>query len=212
MDVSEPTRCLTPTLEGPALEVLVRTAGPLAGREVARLARSGSEAGIRLALHRLVAQGVVTAEERGGALLYALNRDHLALPAIVALVGLRDALAERLGALVTAWAEQPIHASLFGSYARRDGDAESDIDVLLIRPSGIAEDAAPWAEQVDDLRERVRRWTGNHCQVYQTDQRGFATHVRTKAGIVQEWLRDSITVCGPNVAALVINARARGRR
>ena len=38
--------------------------------------------------------------------------------------GLRDRIA--------AWPIAPVHASLFGSAARRDGDERSDIDVLVV--------------------------------------------------------------------------------
>lgn len=207
MDVSEPSRCVIPTLEGPVLDVLARTRAPLAGREVARLARAGSEAGVRLALHRLVDQGVVLAHERGGAVFYELNHDHLAFPAIQILVGLRRELLDRLIDLFPTWAVPPLHASLFGSAARRDGDTRSDIDVLLIHADEIDEDSEPWTSQVDDLRERVRRWTGNHCQLYQVDEQGIATHVRRKAGIVPEWARDSITLFGPDVSHFLARRR-----
>lgn len=38
-----------------------------------------------------------------------------------------------------------VHASLFGPFARGDGDASSDIGLLLVRPDGIDEDEQPWA-------------------------------------------------------------------
>lgn len=193
------------------LEVLAHTNTPLAGREVARLTPSGSEAGVRRALHRLVEQGVVFAEERGGAVLYQLNREHLAFPAIAILVGLRRELLDRLGGLFASWAVPPLNASLFGSAARRDGDAHSDIDVLLVRPNGLAEDAEPWASQVDDLRERVRRWTGNHCQIYQVDELGIADHRRRRAGIVREWIHDSITLYGFDLAQFLTRRRVAKR-
>jgi len=48
-------------LEGPVLDVLAHTTRPLTGREIARLARRGSERGVRLVLHRLVDHGLVSA-------------------------------------------------------------------------------------------------------------------------------------------------------
>jgi hypothetical protein len=46
-------------LEGEVLSVLAGTSKPLTGREVARLARRGSDRGLRLALNRLAEQGIV---------------------------------------------------------------------------------------------------------------------------------------------------------
>ena len=203
MDVAEPIRCVIPTLDGQALEVLVSVNRPLTGREIAHLARQGSESGVRRALDRLAQQGVVTAEQRAGAIFYQLNRDHLAYPAVDALTGLRRALLDRLADLLAAWAVQPLHASMFGSAARRDGDARSDIDILLIRPENVNEDSEPWASQVEDLRERIDRWTGNRCQPYQVNLDGIADHVRAGAEIVQSWIRDSITVHGPGISSFL---------
>ncbi|HLI38324.1 MAG TPA: hypothetical protein VKV80_13445 [Streptosporangiaceae bacterium] len=203
MDVAQPIRCVIPTLDGQALEVLSGVSGSLTGREVARLARHGSESGVRRALDRLVQQGVVDAEQRGGAVFYQLNREHLAYPAVEVLAGLRRELLDRLTALLAAWAIPPLHASMFGSAARRDGDARSDIDILLVRPEDIDEDSEPWASQVEDLRERVGRWTGNRCQPYQVDPPGIAAHARVGAGIIQSWLRDAITLHGPGISSFL---------
>jgi hypothetical protein len=58
--------------------VLAHTARPLTGREIVRLARRGSERGVRLVLHRLVDHELVSAQEAGAATLYVLNREHVA--------------------------------------------------------------------------------------------------------------------------------------
>ena len=203
MDVAEPIRSVIPTLEGQVIEVLSQVITPLAGREVWRLTRNGSEAGTRRALYRLTEQGVVQAEPRGGAIFYLLNRDHLAYPAIEILVGLRGRLLDELAALFAEWTVPPLHASLFGSAARRDGDAQSDIDILLIRPGETDEDSEPWASQVDEMRERVTRWTGNRCQPYQVGPEDLAAHVRADASIIHEWITDSITLFGARISAFL---------
>src|SRR6266508_1038245 len=64
VDVAHPIRAVVPTLDGPVLEVLARTTRPLTGREIHRLAETGSPNGVRLALTRLSGQGLVHAEER----------------------------------------------------------------------------------------------------------------------------------------------------
>ena len=59
----------------------------------------------------------------------------------------------------------PVHASVFGSAARGDGDAASDIDVFVVRPATVAEDDATWRGQLDSLADDITRWTGNHAGI-----------------------------------------------
>lgn len=196
MDVALPIRAVIPTLEGPVLVVLARTTRPLTGREIHRLAETGSVNGIRIALGRLTDQGIVTAEERGAAVFYTANREHVAWPAVQMLAELRHTLRERLREQLRTWSRQPLHASLFGSAARGTGDAESDIDILLVRPEGTGGDTPDWAEQVDQLRRQVERWTGNRCHLFQLDLERLGDHARAHDRLIYEWRRDAITLAG----------------
>ena len=212
MDVAHPIRAVIPTLDGPILEVLARTTRPLTGREVHRLSGVGSQSGTRLALERLVDQGVVFAEPRGRAVFYSANREHLAWPAVEDLALLRRALIQRLQDDLRTWSPGPLHASLFGSAARGDGDAHSDIDILLIRPSDVGEDDSPWADQVDLLRERVRAWTGNNCQPFQVDLERLAEHARAGDPLLAAWRRDALKIAGEDLHALLRQVLAPGDR
>lgn len=203
MDVAHPIRVVGPTLDGPALEVLARTNRSLTGREVHQRMAVGSVAGVRLALIRLVEQGLVHADPRSAAIFYSVNRDHLAWPAMAMLVSLREQLLARLRGLFPEWPVHPLHVSLFGSTARGDGDSASDIDILLVRPEDGHADAPPWADQVDDLRKQVLAWTGNNCQPFEVDRDRLAQHVHAGDPIVDEWLRDSVTIFGPDLRVLL---------
>src|SRR3954447_3212721 len=125
MDVAHPYAAVTGGgLEGEVLAVLAGTTKPLTGRQVARLARRGSDRGIRLALQRLAVQGLVDTLDAPPAVLYTLNREHIAAPVALALVELRGALLARLRDAIGSWQVAPLHASLFGSAARGDGGTE----------------------------------------------------------------------------------------
>lgn len=210
MDLTHPVRAMVPTLDGPVMEVLARTTRPLTGREVHRLAGVGSASGTRLALGRLVTQGLVHAEDRSSGTFYRANRDHLAWPAVQQLAGLRTALLDRLKGEVRLWKPRPVHASLFGSAARGDGGAESDIDILLVRPDGIAEDESPWADQVDNLRRQVRAWTGNACQAFEVDLPRLEHYRRVGDPLITAFNRDGITLTGPDVRSLLSRTLAGG--
>jgi len=203
MDVSHPIRGVIPTLDAPVLEVLAGTIRGLSGREVHRLAKSGSLTGVQLVLARMVTQGLVTAEEHPSVTLYAANREHLAWPAIEQLAGIRTRLLERMREIVAAWSIAPLHVSLFGSAARRDGDSESDIDVLIVRPDGVGEDDEAWESQVGALRAAVGSWTGNRCQSFVIDRVRLVAHLTAKDPLVANWLRDEVLIMGERLAAII---------
>ncbi len=153
VDLAFPYTAALSKTDGKVLSVLAGTTRPLGGREVARLA-GVSQNGAWGALRRLVSQGVVIEQPAGGrSLLYTLNRDHIAAEPIIAMTRLRSILIERLKEHLAGWEVQPIHASIFGSAARGDGDTESDIDILVIRPRDVEEDDDRWRSQI--TRSRV---------------------------------------------------------
>lgn len=72
----------------------------------------------------------------------------------------------RLTRCRAGWQLPPVAAALYGSAARHDGDAASDIDILLVRPASLgSRERELWNDQVHWLRGLVQRWTGNRCQV-----------------------------------------------
>lgn len=156
---------LTPTLDGDVLAVLARAEIELSGRELARHIGHGSPEGVRRAADRLVQQGALLQRKAGSARLYRLNRDHLAAPWIEGLASMREQLIERLRATIARW-EQPARiALLFGSVARGDARAESDLDLMVICRSGCDPDSDPWRTQLLELEQAATAWTGNDARI-----------------------------------------------
>src|ERR1700689_3504474 len=118
MDVSKPHTAICPTLDSDVLAVLAGTTRPLTGREIARLTGRTSHRGVLEVLHRLVEHGLVERQEAGRALLFTLNREHLAAPAVEVIAGMRAELLRRIRNTVSAWKVEAIHVSIFGSTAR----------------------------------------------------------------------------------------------
>lgn len=206
MDVSRPYTVLSPSLDSTVLAVLGRTTRALTGREIARLAGRSSHSGALDVLNRLADEGLVDRREAGRAWLYTLNREHLAAPAVEVLVGMQAQLLERIRAAIAAWQVEPVHASLFGSVARGDGDANSDIDVFLVRPALVDEEDRVWVEQRDELATQIRRWTGNPAGLAELGEEELQ-HVREQAPpIVGELRRDAIALHGPPIAELLPGA------
>jgi DNA-binding transcriptional ArsR family regulator len=194
MDMSEPFAVICPTLDGPVLTVLAATTRPLAAREVSRLVRRGSWGGVRRALLRLTEHGIVSVEEVGNVTLYALNRRHLAAPAVDVLAGLHDELVRRLSEEIGAWSVPALHASLFGSAARGDGDVTSDVDLFVVRRRRVEHDDRRWRSQLERLAADVLAWTGNHAGIAEVGESELARVGKSPAG--RNIRADGITLAG----------------
>jgi predicted nucleotidyltransferase len=203
MDVTRPYAAVSPALDTTVLAVLARTTRPLTGREIARLTGRSSHSGVLDVLNRLAEHGLADRREAGRAWLYTLNREHLAAPAVEALAGMRETLLERIGEALSEWRPEPVHASLFGSAARGDGDTRSDIDVFLVRPSSVEEEDSAWAAQRDRLATEIRRWTGNRAGLIEVGEQDLDRLRAKRPPIVAELQRDAITLHGSPVADLL---------
>src|SRR5918998_1703819 len=160
MDHTNPLSVVTPTLDGPILLALSGTTGSFTGRQVHRMTDRGSADGVRKALARLVDQGIVLTDQHPHATLYRLNRDHVAAEPILQLTRIRTTVVDRVREQINGWAIPPLHASIFGSFARNDANSTSDIDILVV-PAESTGGTEQWFEQVDRLARQVRLWTGN---------------------------------------------------
>jgi predicted nucleotidyltransferase len=177
------------------LSALARTTRPLTGREIARLTER-SEAGVRNTLRRLVAEGLVDVQEAGKARLHVLNRHHVAAPAVELLANVRTELVRRLEAELASWEIRPRYASVFGSFARGEGDVESDIDLLVVRAEEVDESDALWRKQVAELATDVRRWTGNHASIADLSVEEFRRLQDDRPPIHAALQRESIALLG----------------
>jgi predicted nucleotidyltransferase len=222
MDVSDPTRAVTPTLDGPVLAALAAAGRPMTVGQVAEQAARGSEIGIRRSLARLVEQGIVRATLMGRNQVHELNRDHIAADIAVSLAGLRNTLWDRFRGELKLWKVRPLYACVFGSTARGDGDETSDIDLFLVHPpfagekkptrlsaslasqisdalggfavSTIEDDRGgrEWEGQVDRLRDSVELWTGNALQVVDLSFYEWRRPAKLHQALLSEVRRDGV--------------------
>jgi predicted nucleotidyltransferase len=205
MDVSRPHGAVASGIDTDVLVALARTTRPLTGRRVAELV-GHSQRGVLAALDRFVDQGLVTRTAAGRAFMHELNRDHLAAPAVELLAGMRGEFLQRLRNTFAGWDIAAAHASMFGSAARGNGDAGSDIDLLVVRPSAVDEDDAAWRSQLEELTQAIEAWTGNHAVLIEQSESDMADLRRSKRrGIVSELRSDAIDLFGPSVHELLGN-------
>jgi hypothetical protein len=207
MDVSRPYSAVAPTVEGDVLVVLAGTTHPLTGRQVARLARRGSVAGVAKALDRLGEQGLVTRLEAPPASLYTLNRQHVAAPVAAALASLRSVFLSRLREAFSTWTAQPVHASLFGSAARADGAPDSDVDLFVVRPAALDGEDPTWSDQLADLSDLVFASTGNRAGIVDFAEQDIEQMLDESPPILDELRRDAIDLAGISLRELLEGAR-----
>ena len=156
--------------------------------QIHRLAGTGSVGGHLKALTRLVGTGVVLAQPGG----YGLNREHVAAVAVNALAGMRSELLDRIRTQARSWRPEPVVVGVFGSFARREGDASSDIDVLVVRDA-LPE---PATHQGGELAAAIRRWSGNDAHVVEITTTDLARMAVAGEPILDSWQADLISLIG----------------
>lgn len=202
MDVSRPFAAVSAGVEADVLVTLSKSTAQKTGRELARLS-GRSVTGVQHALDRLVEEGLVHRAEAGPSFLYLLNRDHLLAPAVEVMAGARWELVQRLRDLAAGWSLRSFHVSLFGSAARGDGNAASDIDVLVVRPKTTDADDPRWRQQLDDLAERVWAWTGNHAGIIELSEADVPKLIEDGPPVIEEIAEHGIDLAGATIRELV---------
>lgn len=206
MDLSDPSSAVVPSLDADVLAVLAGTRRPLTGREVQRLARRGSHTGVQRILTRMAEHGLLDVIDAGTARLYTLNREHVAATAALALLDLRGQLFTRIRDSLAQWRTPPVAAAVFGSAARGDGTADSDIDLFLLRPAEVAEDQPGWAGDVAELARLGRRWSGNPASIIQATPDQVADMIARGEPILDSLRRDAIPLTDRGVLDLAAHA------
>jgi hypothetical protein len=143
------------------LAVLARTETELTMRGVAELAGvSPQQASV--VLGRLVELGVVQRRDVPPVALVRLVKENLAAQAVVALAHLRHHTLERLRALAAKIEPAPASLLVFGSFARGEADARSDVDVLAVRPGALSRnDHDAWTDSLGQWADAATRALGN---------------------------------------------------
>ncbi len=155
MQFGAPFGGLVPGARGAVLAALLRTGVALTGRQLHGLVRDDfSLWSVQRALIELAELGIVDVRQVGRANVYQVNEDHYAIRPLRMLVdplaALRGVVAELVGATASA-------AILFGSVARGEADADSDIDLAVLAADGWDGRSA--------LEGAVRARLGNDCDV-----------------------------------------------
>jgi hypothetical protein len=176
--LQSPFGVVTASVDGDVLRVLASADAWFTIPTIASLIGNRTSEGVRKSVRRLHSEGIIDQQAAGRASLFRLNREHLAAPSIIALADLRAAFLEKLKTELHGWPEPPAFAAIFGSAARGDMRADSDIDLFFLKPHGVNE--GTWAGHIDGLVEQASRWTGNDIRplIYSVDEISAVAMVR----------------------------------
>ncbi|KRA27995.1 MULTISPECIES: nucleotidyltransferase domain-containing protein [unclassified Nocardioides] len=185
MNFGEPFGGVVPGARGAVLSVLLRTGKPLTGRAIhALVAERHSLGSVQQALKDLASLGIISSETVGRAGVHRINERHETVAPLRQLASPIDMLTRVLrdaGPGVDA-------VILFGSVARGDAHAGSDIDLAVIAPDD-------WAGRAD-LQEQVHARLGNNCDVLHLTPEQFTRAPDDREPVVAEILRDGLTLLG----------------
>jgi len=185
MDFGEPFGGLMPGARGAALAVLLRTGAPLTGRRVhALIADRHSLGAVQQALRDLDRLGLITTEVIGRAGVHRINEGHAAIAPLRALASPIEMLTRVVEETV-----QGVEAVIvFGSVARGDAHADSDVDLVVIAPEA-------WDGRAE-LQQQIHERLGNDCDVLHLTGDHFKLSSEDREPVVSEILRDGIALVG----------------
>ena len=195
MDFVRPIEAVIPGVQGRVLAVLAETTAELNLRTIARL--SGvSLAQVSRVLPGLVDLGLVERREAPPSSLFRLVPEHVAAGPLVSLARARDGVIEEMRRVAAALDVAPVSVIVFGSFARGEADAESDIDTVFVRPMSIDESDEAWADSVEQWRSQIRRISGNPVEVLEVGSDEIGARLRSRQPVWRDIRREGIVVHG----------------
>jgi len=201
MDFVRPVQSLIPGAQGRILDVLARTTADLNLGTVARLAGVSAAQASRV-LPSLVELGVVERRDVPPSSLYRLVRENLMAQAVLDLVDVRERTIERLRVLAGAIRPAPASLVLFGSLARGEADAHSDIDILLVRRADVEEDDERWSESLGEWLVEAQRVAGNVVNHLEVSHAEVPTRLRSRKPLWRDIQRDGVLLAGKPLRSL----------
>ena len=175
MDYSRPVEAVIPGATGRLLATLARVEAELPLSTLASIAGVGRTRASGI-IGELSELGIVERREIGRTVMVSLARHSAAGEVIDRLAHLGSEVIARLRSLATELEPAPETLLVFGSFARGEADANSDLDVLAVRSP--AADPEKWAAALSGFAEQAQELAGNRVQVLDYD----LDDLRRKAG------------------------------
>lgn len=174
----------------------MRTVADLAGVSVQQAS---------VVLGDLARLGVVERRDVPPSSLVRLSATNLVAETIRSLGDLRSQAIEWMKDRARSIRPVPTALVLFGSFARGEARADSDVDVLVVRPAGLdGSNEARWYSALGAWQDGVARALGNPVNVVEVDREDVRSKLAgQRRSMWQEAVADGISLLGPPIQELM---------
>jgi predicted nucleotidyltransferase len=175
------------------LRALVNTTIGFTGNETSRRGGMSRVSALR-ALTNLEQLGVVKRARGGRDHIFTLNREHFLVRSVIIPLYENESRfrARLMGELRTGLKNVVVSAVLYGSVARREETAESDLDVCCI--VGTGKEKKPLRDQLDRLSSTLRDRFGVRLSPIIFTRKEFRS--QTSSSLVHDLASHGIVICG----------------
>lgn len=207
VDFRHPIQAVIPGAQGRIVAALLGTSGELNLRTIARVAGVSIAQASRV-LPGLVNLGMIERREVPPSSLFRLVPEHVATRALFELADSRGAVMNEMGHAASKIRPAPVSVITFGSFARGDSDVDSDIDVLIVRPTGTDADDERWAQTLERWRTIVGRVAGSTVEILEVAADAVAAKLSGGSQLWRDIHRDGQVVFGKRLDALADRVNA----
>ncbi|MFH1359901.1 MAG: nucleotidyltransferase domain-containing protein [Candidatus Omnitrophota bacterium] len=185
------------------LRFLINVQAQMNGREIAKNIGI-SHVKAHTALKDLTSHGIVNMRSLGNSLVYWLNEEHFLVKEIIRPAFEKEShVFEHIARIILRAIKsiRPLSIILFGSFAKGNASADSDIDMAIIAP--YPTDKALLARQLSKAEKKITVLFGNHlaCSSFRIDE--FQRKLKKEDRFLKEIIRTGKVIYGKSVAELI---------
>lgn len=185
------------------LRFLVKSQAQLNGREIAK--NTGlSHVKAHTALKDLTKQGVVNMRSVGSSLIYWLNEEHFLVKEIIRPAFEKEEFLLRYVAKIILGEispPRPLSIILFGSFAKGNASADSDIDAAIVYPHG--KNKTLIAKELSEAEKKITSLFGNHLASVPFSILEFQKKLKKKSPFINEIIRTGKVIHGKDISELI---------
>lgn len=185
------------------LRFLVKSQAQLNGREIAKNVGL-SHVKAHTALKDLTKHGVVNMRSVGSSLIYWLNEEHFLVKEIIRpAFEKEEALLKYVAGIILKeiLPPRPLSIILFGSFAKGNALANSDIDVVIVYPH--QKNKSLLAKELSEAEKRITLLFGNHLASVPFSIHEFQNKLKKKSAFINEIIRTGKVIYGKSISELI---------